>query len=169
MQKANPLVPNLSLKLFPPAERESLASQTKFWNKILEASALTCIYTGERLTPKAFALDHFLPWSFVVHNEPWNLIPVSPKANSAKSDRLPAPRYFEPFVSTQHSALRTSKELLKDNWKDIADLYAVRLKVSNVDELLNLDLLAPAYKRLYQPQIELAKLNGFQPNWDYRN
>ena len=60
MQKANPLVPNLSLKLLPPAERESLASQKKFWNKILEVSALTCIYTGEPLTPKAFALDHFL-------------------------------------------------------------------------------------------------------------
>ena len=105
----------------------------------------------------------------MVHNEPWNLLPVSPSANSAKSDRLPAPRYFEPFVSTQHSALRIGKELLKDNWKDIADLYAVRLKVANIEKLLDLDLLRPAYERLYQPQIELAKLNGFQADWDYRS
>jgi hypothetical protein len=38
----------------------------------------------------------------------------------------------------------------------------------SIDELLNLHLLASAYERLYQPQIEFSKQNGYLAEWSYR-
>ncbi len=40
MQRCNPNVPAIANKLFPPQQRESLTSQTKFWKLILENNNL---------------------------------------------------------------------------------------------------------------------------------
>ncbi|MBK5968358.1 MULTISPECIES: HNH endonuclease domain-containing protein [Thiorhodovibrio] len=55
---------------------------------------------------------HHLPWSFVVHDQLWNLIPVPPSVNSAKSNRLPAADYLEPFTRLQHQALQIASAAL---------------------------------------------------------
>jgi hypothetical protein len=49
-----------------------------------------------------------LPWSFVAHDQLWNLTPTSPEVNSSKSDNLPANTYFDRFVDLQHQGLITS-------------------------------------------------------------
>lgn len=50
---------------------------------------LTCAWTGARIG-KSFAVDHIIPYSLWHNNDLWNLVPVTTKANSSKSDRLPS-------------------------------------------------------------------------------
>ena len=70
------------------------------------------IYSGVEFGADAFAvrgslsIDHFIPWSFVLHDEPWNLVPMFRDSNSSKSDKLPSLEdYLEPFASQQFDAL----------------------------------------------------------------
>jgi len=35
------------------------------------------------------SLDHFVPWSYVAHDEMWNLHPTTKSINSSKSNNLP--------------------------------------------------------------------------------
>ena len=41
-------------------------------------------------------MDHFIPWSFVMNDELWNLMPMDPSLNGAKSNHLPK---WEPFFN----------------------------------------------------------------------
>lgn len=34
------------------------------------------------------SIDHFIPWSFVLHDERWNLVPTFKNINSSKNDKL---------------------------------------------------------------------------------
>ncbi|NLV68960.1 MAG: hypothetical protein GXY14_14925 [Spirochaetes bacterium] len=55
------------------------------------------------------SLDHFIPWSFVVHDRLWNLTPVSRSINSSKSDLLPSlDKYLEHFIDQQLAAYKTA-------------------------------------------------------------
>ncbi len=78
MQKRNPNTPEIARKLFMPSKRDSLKSQTNYWSQVLTHQQLRCIYSGQPLTPQRFSLDHYLPWSFVAHDQLWNLIPTLP-------------------------------------------------------------------------------------------
>ncbi len=49
-----------------------------------------------------FTIDHFLPWSFVAHNDVWNTVPIPQTVNSAKGNRLPAiDRHLPLFLDLQ--------------------------------------------------------------------
>ena len=108
LQARNPNVPNISGKLIRPEERETLTKQKKFWNKVIElGGAIDCIYTGNPLGANEFDLDHFMPWSFVSHNQNWNLIPADGSFNSSKNNRIPDLDYYLPkMANIQHNALR---------------------------------------------------------------
>ena len=71
----------------------------RFWKGyIAENPDVTCIYSGQPITFQNLSLDHFLPWSYVVHDQLWNIIPTPKNINSAKNDRLPSlETYFEGF------------------------------------------------------------------------
>jgi HNH endonuclease len=168
MQKVNPMVPSLATKLFPPAQRESLKEQTEFWNIVAANSDLRCLYSGERIQPGAFEVDHFLPWSFVVHNELWNLVPAIASANGAKSDRLPDEGYVAQFIHTQRSALLVTREKIAEKkWQSEAGVYALRLNLSSAD-LLDEERFVRAYRELLESQLTLAHINGFEASWKYR-
>ncbi|HEY9788793.1 MAG TPA: HNH endonuclease domain-containing protein [Candidatus Obscuribacterales bacterium] len=168
MQKINPTVPSLANKLFPPAHRESLKEQTDFWNLIASNTDLRCIYSGERILPGAFDVDHFLPWSFVVHNELWNLVPANAFANSAKSDRLPDERYIDQMVATQRSALIIARDKLPEKkWTDNAGIYPLRLNLSG-DDWLDSDRFVNAYRELLSGQLTMAYTNGFERGWSFK-
>ncbi len=88
MQRCNPSTPAIANKLFPPQNRESLTNETKYWKLILEHSEINCIYSNAILKKESLSLDHYLPWSFVAHDQLWNLIPTIPSVNSAKSNNI---------------------------------------------------------------------------------
>lgn len=168
MQSANPMVPSLATKLFPVAERESLTEQTNYWSAYLKTNEMRCIYSGVVLKPDDIALDHFIPWSFVVHNEVWNLIPVSTTANSAKSDRLPEPRYADTFIAAHHNALTSAQHRLSEKqYLNYRSKYQHRLQIQT-DQMGDAQAFHAAYAELLNSHLLLAELNGFEPNWSYR-
>ncbi|WP_341463810.1 HIT domain-containing protein [Segatella bryantii] len=108
LQSKNPNLPNISGKLLRPEEREPLTRQKKFWNKVIEIGGpIRCIYKDTPLRRNEYDLDHFIPWSFVSHNQNWNLIPADGSFNSSKSNRIPDLDYYLPkMAKVQHKALR---------------------------------------------------------------
>jgi hypothetical protein len=170
MQDRNPSVPAVARKLFPPVHRDSLQRQRQYWEVVIERKKdIKCIYSGEPLADREdrFALDHFLPWSFVVHDQLWNLLPVAPEANSSKSDQLPSEQYLEGLVALQHTGLKVSKPLMGKKWLSYAEPYLTDLKIESSESLLDLEKLRSAYRNTVLPLLSLAERQGFSANWTY--
>jgi hypothetical protein len=171
MQRRNPTTPGLSNKLFPPVKRDSLTKQTKYWRAILQhpdGPELRCIYSGEALSVGSFALDHYLPWSFVAHDQLWNLIPTPPSVNSSKSNNLPSTDYFDGFVVLQHQGLLVASRILpKAQFEKLTEDYLADLHLPSSAALLNLEQLSRAYAQNIGPLLTLATNQGFTPDWQY--
>ncbi|SCW63159.1 HNH endonuclease [Ruminococcaceae bacterium YRB3002] len=88
LQRRNPSVPGISDKLYPPEERK-LEKVKKYWKLILSFGPINEIYNNELITDKNISIDHFVPWSYVAHDEFWNLSPTTKSINSSKSNNLP--------------------------------------------------------------------------------
>ncbi|MCW6038904.1 hypothetical protein K4A83_21975 [Spirulina subsalsa FACHB-351] len=168
MQKRNPNIPNVVNKLFMPQKRDSLTKPTKYWKTVLSHQDLNCIYSTVRLDPKQISLDHYLPWSFVAHDQLWNLIPTTQSVNSSKSNNLPSSQYFSNFVKLQHIGLTVSNQnISRQKWLKETESFVAELKVNQADNLLDFDILFNAYESTVNPLISLAKNQGFAANWLY--
>ncbi len=167
MQRRNPAVPNIQLKLFPPHSRGTLTVQTEFYRTVLQQQTFHCIYSGQRLSAEDFSLDHFLPWSFVAHDQLWNLIPVSQSINASKSDNLPSlARYFTQFVRMQHQALLLYRgNPGKIPWRRIAEPYVADLRLTSED-ILDPGKLAAGLRTMIEPLHALASSQGFPHGWE---
>lgn len=104
LQTRNTAVPALVKKFELPDSRISLETQRKFWAPFLTSSCLARDIYGNQLDLNNFALDHFLPWTFVVHNQIWNLTPMDRRLNSSKNDQIPQDTYIRP-LALQHKNL----------------------------------------------------------------
>ena len=168
MQKRNPSTPAISRKLFMPNKRDSLGKQTEYWKLVMKSQEVRCIYSGKVVDPNRFSLDHYLPWLFVAHDQLWNLTPTFPEVNSAKSNCLPADRYFNQFVWLQHAGLRTLyKSMPQRKWEIQVESYIIDLGVDNWEALLDPDCLATAYGQVVKPLISLAASQGFRVGWHF--
>jgi hypothetical protein len=171
MQKRNPTTPGISNKLFIPSKRDSLATQTKYWRQILEHSAgldFNCIYSGAILLPDQFTLDHYLPWSFVAHDQLWNLVPAPPSVNSSKSNNIPSASYFRSFVELQHKGLVAAKSLFpKSKLEKLVESYIADLRLRSPEDLFSFDRLLEAYGQSLSPLVTLAINQGFSGDWRY--
>ena len=95
LQSMNPEVPGLVYKLTPmDTKMRKLASVRRLWEGVLELREIRDVFTDEIVIPKQYDVDHFIPWSFVMNDELWNLMPMDSSLNSSKSNRLPK---WEPF------------------------------------------------------------------------
>lgn len=163
MQRRNPNTPGIIYKLFAPSKRESLSKQTSYWKKILENTDFYCIYSNQKIEPDKFSLDHYLPWSFVAHDQLWNLVPTTREINSSKSNNLPPSTFFEKFVSAQHLSLTISYEKMpKTAWNKTIEAYIDALKISGQDDLLDLEKLRNSYTTVINPLLSLATNQGFK-------
>ncbi|MDO5406643.1 MAG: HNH endonuclease domain-containing protein [Eubacteriales bacterium] len=88
LQRRNPDVPGIIKKLNPPQERK-LEKVQKYWKMIAEVMPVRDIYAEGILDRKDISIDHFVPWSYVAHDELWNLSPTTKSINSSKSNSLP--------------------------------------------------------------------------------
>lgn len=172
LQARNPNIPAILNKIAPPDERErnQLENQRKgFWIPVMRgADGVHCIYSGAALSDKNFHLDHYVPWSFIGHDQIWNLVPADPSVNSSKSDNLPSMRkYFAPFVDLHHRALMFHHEHCPSGkWKKLTEAYVADLRIDFAD-LTDREKLGRAYKAMISPLIDLAAANRFTPNWIY--
>lgn len=110
LQKRNPNVPGIAMKLEAPLNR-NLTTQTKIWSSIIERKNIIDLYTGLPFTKENYkehgnlSMDHFIPWSFVLHDQMWNLVPTFKNINSQKSDNLfNYEDYIEGLAKLQYDA-----------------------------------------------------------------
>lgn len=170
MQSKNINIPNIVSKLFVPQQRNSLSKQTQYWKLILNHQKFKCIYSQVELNKDSISLDHYLPWSFVAHDQLWNLIPTTASVNSSKSNNIPAEKYLTDFVKLQHQGLTIyAKNNSEKKWLNYAENYIAELKVSKADDLLNFEILNNAYQATIKSLISLATIQGFKQNWVYQN
>jgi hypothetical protein len=165
LQKHNLNTPAIIYKLIPPNARESLVKQKIVWEKLIQSSEIRCIYSNE-LIKKDYHLDHFLPWSFIAHNQLWNLTPTSPEINLLKSDSIPSDVYIPILAERHHKLLLSRQRLLGGNkWESEASPYVEALNLEKFDELLNCTRLTDGYIKTYSPLIEMAINSGFPGKW----
>ena len=61
--------------------------------QLAQQEQLFCVWSGKRLAaPKAYAIDHTMPFARWPNNDLWNLVPANAKLNLSKSDKLPSMR-----------------------------------------------------------------------------
>lgn len=109
LQKRNPSVPGISNKLFPPSERK-MEKAKKFWKGVIEFRPIQNIYAPDNCQMSAddVSLDHFIPWSYVTHDELWNLVPTTRGLNSSKSNSLPNwDRFFPLLCEIEYSSYQS--------------------------------------------------------------
>ena len=167
LQVRNPNRPNIAgqLKLIEAPSRENfLISEKRFWAEIIKEQQINCIYSGKKLSGGNFAIDHYIPHHFIGHNHLWNLCPVLPAANSAKSDSLPHSKYLNHFVAVQYNALIFCHK--KNLANPALTKYENALDIT-VSANLTESQLRTAYKRLVLPLADIAKSYGFIANWEY--
>jgi hypothetical protein len=169
LQACNPSVPGITAKLAPPLVRESLTGQSAWWKTALPLIGVhaRCIYSGTRLLPASFSLDHYLPWSFVAHDRPWNLLPVPKSINSSKSDRLPAGKYIHALATLQHAAISAMHAALPETrWYKAVEPFMVDLHLDKA-ALLNPAKVRRAYEETMTPLEAIARRQGFEGGWEY--
>nr|MCR5215434.1 HNH endonuclease [Lachnospiraceae bacterium] len=104
LQNNNPEVPGLIYKLAPMDEKmRKLGNVRKLWEGVLSLREVRDVFTDDVLRSKEYDVDHFIPWSFVMNDELWNLMPMDSSLNSSKSNRLPRwEPFFEKFAKNQY-------------------------------------------------------------------
>lgn len=104
LQNHNPEVPGLVYKLSSLNEKvRRLAHVRKLWDGILDMRSMTDVFMDEAIDRQAYEVDHFIPWSFVMNDELWNLMPMDSTLNSAKGNRLPDwNSFFLRFAKNQY-------------------------------------------------------------------
>lgn len=103
LQKNNPEVPGLVYKLAPLDDRKRRLTHVRnLWTGILAYTNVNDVFTGKRILPENYDMDHFVPFSFVMNDELWNLMPMDSSLNSMKRNYLPVwDSYFAGFAQNQ--------------------------------------------------------------------
>ena len=172
LQARNPSVPAISAKLYAPQKRD-LAPATKYWLEALKFIELRDIYSGRPLNSANFdrfgqlSIDHFIPWSFVLHDEPWNLTPIFKNENSSKSDKLPSLESFlEPFANQQFDALMAVRNTGRHK-KYIERYLTVDANVLTYELRLECrELFRANLERTIKPLHQIALNQGFS-SWHF--
>ena len=113
-------------KLLPMDERmRKLGKVRTLWEGVLSLQEIRDVFTGKPVVPGAYDIDHFIPWSFVMNDELWNLMPMDSSLNSSKSNRLPQwDPFFKHFSENQYILYQMIQEkpeiyrLYEACWRD---------------------------------------------------
>ncbi len=162
VQKRNPNVPGLSTKLFDLPERVALTEQRKIWKDYLDGKSFSCIFTGENVSLDDFALDHFIPRSYISHDQMWNLHPMRPGLNLAKSDSLPRSVFIEKLAEVHYDLINTEEIDLKNSFKEE---YVILFRTNSFSEIKSStwENFLKVYHDQLSPQLDIARNMGFTP------
>ncbi len=163
-------VPGIADKLYPPQERK-LEKVKKYWKLLLTLKPVHEIYGDIELTDKDISIDHFVPWSYVAHDEFWNLHPTTRSINSSKSNNLPDwNRYFPQLAKLEYGSYEMMWEYdaVHDAFEVCAKEHlnddAVRRKIYRKGR--DLASFSNALEEIVQPIYQSAKNCGFK-DWIY--
>ncbi len=112
-------------------------------------------------------MDHFIPWSFVMNDELWNLMPMDSSLNSSKSNKLPKwDPFFKNFAHNQYLMYNLMHEKMgihkmfegcyRDNLHSIWAGQELYRKGNTQEEFYN--ILA----KNMQPVYESARRQGYE-------
>ena len=168
LQKRNPNVPAIAFKIEASKSR-NLTRATTLWKEIIISKNINDIYTGMDFTKENYdkfgvlSIDHFIPWSFVLHDEMWNLTPTFKNINSSKSDNLPSyQEYIDKFCSVQYEAFLYLCDKKKD--KDL-ECYIDVMRLENPFEFLKYksrEEFNDKLKQTISPIYQIALNQGFE-------
>jgi len=173
IQERNPNIPAIPFKLFPPSTSDrNLSKETKFWLRIQNQIPLYDIYTGKEFTDEnykvygGFSIDHFIPWSFVLHNEIWNLYPMFKNVNSEKNNKLPdKDRYINRFCEYQYRAFMVAKKMPQVR-KTVEQYLTVRKDIFSIEEGdRGHSAFTASLKQTIEPLYQIANNQGYGIWW----
>ena len=170
LQDRNPLCPAIVHKLERPESRNLTLHRTLWKSRISQKGAVRCLYSGEMLE-NDFDLDHFIPWSYLLHDKLWNIHPCLPEANRSKSDKLPSlDLYLAHFIEFQAAAVQDIPVLTDSRQK--REAIRTEYEFSPAVNLLDLaDADRSGFKEALQQNIvrlwESARQQGYTANWTY--
>ncbi len=103
LQRNNPEIPGLVYKLTPLDNKSrKLEAVRNLWKGILTYVNIEDVFTKDLINTYGFDVDHFIPFSFVMNDELWNLMPMDSNLNSGKSNNLPIwDSFFSKFADNQ--------------------------------------------------------------------
>ena len=167
LQKRNPNTPGIAMKLEAPKSR-NLTAQTAIWKEIIQRKHIVDIYTDKEFIDDNYkmygvlSLDHFIPWSFVLHDQMWNLVPTFKNINSKKSDNLlDYDTYIDKFCNIQYEAF---KFVVNEKKKNQVEEYREMLKIANPKEFLEKESKEVFFKMIKKevyPVYNIAVNQGF--------
>ncbi len=168
LQKNNPNTTNIQNKLFPPIIRDLKVAKLFWKNYLMKQGSVRCIYSGYLLKKDELSIDHFIPWSFVAHDQLWNLLPIPKCVNSAKSNNIPAEKHLSHFAELQYNAFQFSinSEIIKPK---VLEDYSILFK----DTLKNIAMINKynfenVIVENIKPLMQIAVNMGFPGEWVYR-
>ncbi|WP_264876618.1 HNH endonuclease domain-containing protein [Vibrio agarivorans] len=162
LQTRNPNTPAIPNKISAPLKRESLTKQRKIWDEYIKQHGLKCLFTGEPIEVGHYELDHFVPWSYVGHDQHWNLIPITSSVNSAKNNSIPSEHYLQSFVNTQMHFIAFAQVNKK---KAVIEDWMMGLQCSETELSMHKENVEKKLKTTVESLIEMAVLQGFNGHW----
>ncbi len=167
LQKHNPNVSAISEKLERPMAR-NFKTVTPYWTEyVKQRPALTCIYSGQPITTADLSIDHYLPFSFVAHDQLWNLLPTTRAVNSAKNDRLPdTDLYFDAFTRLQFDAFHFHVD--KGPAKRLEDYSTLFRESIDIIRTYSFDQFQERLRQTIMPQLQTARNMGFNYPFHYK-
>lgn len=168
LQTNNPEMPGLVYKLAPLDEKmRKLGNVRKLWEGVLDLEPVTDVFNGSRIQKDNYDVDHFIPWSFVMNDELWNLMPMDSSLNSSKSNRLPKwDPFFAKFAENQYmlyglihekeSIYRLYEKCYKDNLHSIWANQELYRKGNSREEFINI------LSRNMRPVYDSARRQGYE-------
>lgn len=170
LQRRNPNVPGIINKLQAPSARGQLEKVQKYWKLLLTMGPVREIYGMELLKAQDMSIDHFVPWSYVTHDEFWNLHPTTSGINSSKSNYLPDwGIYFPRLCQLEYFSYQMmEKEIVSHAFEECAREHL------NSDEIRgrmyrrgqSAEEFSRALEEVVQPVYQSAKNCGFC-SWIY--
>lgn len=172
LQKRNPSVPGIADKLYPPKDRK-LEKVKKYWKLILSIESIHEIYNDQELAEKDLSIDHFVPWSYVAHDEFWNLSPTTKSINSAKSNYLPDwETYFPKLAHIEYRSyqLMWKYDSVHKEFDKCAKDHINNDEIYNriYREGLSSDDFAKRLESVILPVYKAARECGFDWDWKYK-
>jgi hypothetical protein len=168
LQRRNPSALNVMQKLERPSRQtHQLNKIREIWRDMLKSKAeiIRCTYSNTNLVADEIVVDHYLPWSYLGHDQSWNLCPTFKSLNSKKSDKFPSEKNLKALASIQHKTLiwfKTTQSQKK--WDVFAEEYLTALQLSEA-QLFDQKELEAALFRTISPHYQLAENMGFSTGW----
>ena len=174
LQRNNPEIPGIVYKLAPLDNKaRKLVAVRNLWKGIFPYVHIDDVYTQKPIDPDNYEVDHFVPFSFVMNDELWNLLPMDSSLNSGKNNNLPVwDDFFKRFANNQfimYELIHSKKDIFalyekcyKDNLHSVWAAQELYRKGNKRDEFINIlsKNMRPVYDSAFRQGYSIWKFRG---------